>query len=102
MKDFSTVAAVCDDSLGGFTAIDPRKFAHAFIERRRADIKAGPSSWASLENVNKLVLTRDVKKSADEWINVKPTQKGGKSQPTSVGESDMFVPVQGKKKKGKK
>ena len=31
---------ICDDTLGGFTAIDARRFGEEFIKRRRAE-KAG-------------------------------------------------------------
>ncbi|TPX40378.1 hypothetical protein SeMB42_g06034 [Synchytrium endobioticum] len=33
----STLHMVCDDTLGGLTAIDPRKFADEFVKRRHAD-----------------------------------------------------------------
>jgi hypothetical protein len=40
----STTYIVCDDTLGGLTAIDPRKFADEFLKRRRAD----EQGWTSV------------------------------------------------------
>ncbi|KAJ3023455.1 UNVERIFIED_CONTAM: hypothetical protein HDU68_008611 [Siphonaria sp. JEL0065] len=41
-----TMMSICDDTLGGLTAIDPVKFAEEFIRRRRADLQ-GPAAYAA-------------------------------------------------------
>ncbi|KAJ3027221.1 UNVERIFIED_CONTAM: hypothetical protein HDU68_004224 [Siphonaria sp. JEL0065] len=41
-----TMVSICDDTLGGLTAIDPVKFAEEFIRRRRADLQ-GPAAYAA-------------------------------------------------------
>ena len=58
---------ICDDTLGGLTAIDPRKFGEEFLKRRRADMNGafgsvdgvGASSGTGLEgfeSANKFVV----------------------------------------------
>ncbi|KAJ3120894.1 hypothetical protein HK100_012606 [Physocladia obscura] len=41
-----TISMVCDDTLGGLTAIDPIKFADEFVRRRKADAANDPAAWA--------------------------------------------------------
>ncbi|KAJ3043398.1 hypothetical protein HDV00_005096 [Rhizophlyctis rosea] len=66
--DSGTTQMICDDTLGGLTAIDPRKFADEFMKRRRADASgvgveslngAGGASGTGLESfesANKFVV----------------------------------------------
>ncbi|KAI8896580.1 hypothetical protein BC833DRAFT_596935 [Globomyces pollinis-pini] len=44
IKESSTITMICDHSIGGFTAIDSRKFADEFIQKRRAEL-SGQSPW---------------------------------------------------------
>jgi hypothetical protein len=57
-NDASVIRNVCDDSLGGYTAIDSRKFAENFVKRRMLDSKGGTSECA-LDNI--------VSPKKDEW-----------------------------------
>ncbi|ORY39377.1 hypothetical protein BCR33DRAFT_720210 [Rhizoclosmatium globosum] len=41
-----TMVSICDDTLGGLTAIDPLKFADEFMRRRKADAVNDPSAYA--------------------------------------------------------
>ncbi|KAI8852850.1 hypothetical protein BC829DRAFT_383933 [Chytridium lagenaria] len=47
--DPSTAYIVCDDTLGGLTAIDPRKFADEFLRRRKMD--ANDPGWSIVGSV---------------------------------------------------
>ncbi|KAJ3211362.1 hypothetical protein HDU82_006024 [Entophlyctis luteolus] len=42
-----TISMICDDTLGGLTAIDPIKFADEFVRRRKADAANDPAAWAA-------------------------------------------------------
>ncbi|KAJ3351432.1 hypothetical protein HDU83_008934 [Entophlyctis luteolus] len=42
-----TISMICDDTLGGLTAIDPIKFADEFVRRRKADALNDPAAWAA-------------------------------------------------------
>ncbi|KAJ3295147.1 hypothetical protein HK104_002957 [Borealophlyctis nickersoniae] len=46
--DTGTLQLVCDDTLGGLTAIDPRKFADEFARRRRADANGSSEGWSGV------------------------------------------------------
>ncbi|TPX71260.1 hypothetical protein CcCBS67573_g06281 [Chytriomyces confervae] len=46
MNEPRTVSMICDDTLGGLTAIDPLKFAEEFMRRRRADASNDPAAYA--------------------------------------------------------
>ncbi|KAI8817426.1 uncharacterized protein EV422DRAFT_570773 [Fimicolochytrium jonesii] len=41
--------SICDDILGGLTAIDPRKFADEFVRKRKADASGEPTSPGAVE-----------------------------------------------------
>ncbi|KAJ3416190.1 hypothetical protein HDV05_002835 [Chytridiales sp. JEL 0842] len=52
LNDSFTTFSICDDTLGGLTAIDPRKFAEEFMRRRKADVASGSGGseggWTSV------------------------------------------------------
>ncbi|KAI8926187.1 hypothetical protein BC831DRAFT_457831 [Entophlyctis helioformis] len=51
VREAATITMICDDTLGGSTAIDPRKFADEFLRRRRADQPgaSGPgAAWSAV------------------------------------------------------
>ena len=78
-SNHKTVFDICDDSLGGYTSIDPQKFAKEFIARRLIDkgrfgwmkpvaLATTPSSTAPIKLVdNKFVLVK--KKKGKKTIN---------------------------------
>ncbi|KAI8615226.1 hypothetical protein BC830DRAFT_1123725 [Chytriomyces sp. MP71] len=47
MNEPKTVAMICDDTLGGLTALDPHKFAEEYMRRRRADAVNDPAAYAT-------------------------------------------------------
>jgi hypothetical protein len=47
INDSPTTYSICDDTLGGLTAIDPRKFADEFIRRRKIDSMGGAPAGAA-------------------------------------------------------
>ncbi|TPX64602.1 hypothetical protein SpCBS45565_g05773 [Spizellomyces sp. 'palustris'] len=84
MNDTATLQMICDDTLGGLTAIDPRKFADEFSKKRRAD-----ASGSSI--------------SSDGWTAVGPTAPSTVSLDVfDSGNKFVVVGKQSKKKKGKK
>jgi hypothetical protein len=104
VKDASIITNICDDSLGGYTAIDARKFAENFVKRRRLDSKGGASEWASLDNIVSPVLPKEKK---DEWHTQKGTSRnasvsGSASDLKGFANENKFAQVLGKKKKNKK
>ncbi|KAI9098690.1 hypothetical protein DFS34DRAFT_649391 [Phlyctochytrium arcticum] len=51
ISDQATLQMICDDTLGGLTAIDPHKFADEFSRRRKADasgISLASEGWTSV------------------------------------------------------
>lgn len=44
LNDQQTIYTICDDTLGGLTAVDPRKFAGEFIDRRKGKQSAAGKS----------------------------------------------------------
>lgn len=104
VREAATIALVCIEALGGYSAIHHKKFADAFISRRRADLAGGPSAWSqSLEN---LVITPQASNSAG-WATVHhkhPAAANISNVIESLASDNKFVQVVGKnkKKKGKK
>ncbi|KAJ3048433.1 hypothetical protein HK097_010539 [Rhizophlyctis rosea] len=45
MADSATMQMICDDTLGGITAIDSRRFGVEFFKRRREDAGEGGGGW---------------------------------------------------------
>lgn len=70
--DSGTIQMICDDTLGGLTAIDPRKFAEEFGKKRRADLSGemervsgsngGSNGLEVFESGNKFVVVKGGKK----------------------------------------
>jgi len=67
LKETSTITMICDDALG--SAIDSRKFATEFINRRRADLN-GVAYDASQATVS-------ASGGGGEWTSVPPKKSGG-------------------------
>jgi hypothetical protein len=100
IKESNTIAMICDDALGGYSSIHPKKFAEAYISRRRADLSGGPSAWDnSTEN---LTLQNE-----SGWTNVRSHRSSAHSAtpPDLEGfvSENKFTPVStnSKKKKNK-
>ena len=118
VKEHTTITMICDDTLGGNTAIDPRKFADEFLRRRRADASGSPWVLTSqeLDEPQKgLKVTTSQENEADVngddegWNTVQSGRGSASSNPSSVpgitsfSNENKFVVVQsGKKKKKKK
>lgn len=56
----SMIQTICDDTLGGFHAIDAHKFAREFVRRRRLADTDGHGEWQSVEGTGKKVGDRVV------------------------------------------
>lgn len=95
IKESATISMICDDALGGFTMIDPRKFAANFIKYRRADLDGGPGSWSGPPaNVT-------TGKNNDGWTNIpqtRPTQAAAPFVLESLNGQNQFAAVGAKKK----
>ena len=67
----STLIMICDDTLGGFTSIDSRRFGEEFIKRRRAlKIDTG-SSLSSLNSSAESLVTSP----SDKFVTVTKKKK---------------------------
>ena len=83
------IRSICDDTLGGFTCIDSRKFADEFLKRRKADRKNnGEDNW-SVSAAKSMNFTKP-KKAESKGTGMEGFENGNK-----------FVTVK-IKKKGKK
>lgn len=80
VSDSATIYDICNDTLGGYTSIDSRRFAEEFIRRRRMDashggnwetITSGPSSASSSNNISGFETT-------NKFVVVGKKKKGGK------------------------
>ncbi|KAJ3017113.1 hypothetical protein HKX48_003709 [Thoreauomyces humboldtii] len=79
--------SICDDILGGLTAIDPRKFAEEFIRKRKADANgaaiAASESWTAVSGSAPAPATAaslDTFDSGNKFVVVgKQSKKKGKS-----------------------
>lgn len=71
--DTTTIMSICDDTLGGFTSVDSRKFAMEFCKRRLADRESTAARQSGsagfkdptighLETGNKFVVVNPKKK----------------------------------------
>ncbi|KAJ3180721.1 hypothetical protein HDU87_001834 [Geranomyces variabilis] len=95
--------SICDDILGGLTAIDPRKFAEEFGRRRKADAQgtvvsgAGDVGWTS-------VGASATASGAGDTGAAKGNRGGSDNSLQSFDSGNKFVVVgkQTKKKKGKR
>ncbi|KAL5032691.1 hypothetical protein BDV3_001246 [Batrachochytrium dendrobatidis] len=105
VKESATITMICDDTLGGSTAIDPRKFADEYIRRRQAEASgthwSAQSSAESDRHPNLTILQPVAAES--EWSTV-PVGKGefvtGDSL-DSFADKNKFV-IKSNKKKNKK
>jgi hypothetical protein len=108
IKETATLTMICDDALGGSTAIDSRKFADEFVKRRQADVSG--VAYASPVSDSFPTRTAPSKAETDDqgWTSVgggnpKPTQVQQSSAPTIASENKfVVVGKSGKKKKSKK
>ncbi|KAJ3156215.1 hypothetical protein HDU86_003978 [Geranomyces michiganensis] len=90
--------SICDDILGGLTAIDPRKFAEEFVRRRKADangsVVSGPGDvgWTPVGS-----------SAAASGAGAAGGNHGGNSlEAFDSGNKFVVVGKQNKKKKGKR
>jgi hypothetical protein len=99
-REKSTIALICDDALGGYTAIDSRKFASEFIKRREA-AKAGiPIS--SIQGSLEISSSID---DSDGWTPVGVGSKPSTAEPlatVAISENKFVTVSKGKKKKNRK
>eukprot|EP00842_Homolaphlyctis_polyrhiza_P006616 jgi/Hompol1/6956/HPOL_002397-RA len=108
-KESATITMICDDTLGGSTAIDPRKFANEFIHRRRTESAAASSaaagSTAGNQEAARLLQQRQMQQDQEEgWstVAIKPTSTTITAEPAaSFADANKFV-VKTNKKKNKK
>ncbi|KAH9269446.1 hypothetical protein BASA83_008529 [Batrachochytrium salamandrivorans] len=112
IKESATITMICDDTLGGSTAIDPRKFADEYIRRRQAEAAGTPWSSTSAESSRhpNLAMAQPPPPptAAQEpgWSTVTSSKNGPLVAPDSLSsfadENKFVVKTAGKKKKNKK
>ena len=98
IKESATIAMICDDTLGGYTSIDSRKFAEEFLRRRASDTS---------ENNNAAWVASTTSKGANP-VAPEPSSRESTTSNThdlslaNFADDNKFVIVQSSKKKKKK